>query len=323
MPSRIAVAVNVYREPFKQIQVCLTKIARHLPDAPVTVLLNERRTDIFDLCRRLGFRVISGENLGTNATWHLFWTRMLHCFVESGADVCFKLDPDTMVDGPLTSVPTDSYFGSVFNERPNTSWPPFTAAACPFVQGGITGLSIQAVRSLLAERVLEPGKDRPWMEPIPMPSPFVDDKRIAHALKSIGIEAAPWPDCLSRWLEPVLNQPVKYAIVHPRYYGMGNREVPKEFVGTWDGVIQINGRPSTMVMEITNSEGEAQAVLKRYVSEECGVLVDSIRHERTGLDLEVKTYGASSQTHIYADATRLDGSWTNSQGCGSFNLRRL
>lgn len=202
---KISVAINVSRESVRQIKECLERIAVNLPRAEVAVFLDGVvRPEIEKLAHNHGFHCIPGENLGNNSDWNRWWIRMLTFFVYSNADVCFKFDPDTMVDARPVLIPTADYFGQVCGD---------------FVQGGVTGLSRSAVRRLLEFRLLErvPGRQRPWLEE-PRTQEFMDDQLIARALAHIGIFPSRWTECRSEWRDPVLNRPLNHAIVHPRYY---------------------------------------------------------------------------------------------------------
>jgi hypothetical protein len=140
--------------------------------------------------------------------WNLWWLRMLTFFRDSAADVCFKFDPDTMVDATPSAIPSCGYFGDV--QR--------TFRGVVFVQGGVTGLSASTVAELLEARLLEPRAYKPWMDTVLLRQTFMDDQLLAAALKHLGISPVKWPECKSEWQTPVLNHPREYAIVHPRYY---------------------------------------------------------------------------------------------------------
>ena len=47
---------------------------------------------------------------------------------------------------------------------------------------------------------------------------FADDKYLAALLCTIGILPVRWPEVYSRWKQPIVNDPVVFSIVHPRYY---------------------------------------------------------------------------------------------------------
>lgn len=207
---KIAVAINVHKEPREQVAECTQRIVSNLPSATVMLFIDgESRPDILDLAKQFGFSVIEGENLGRNATWHRWWQRMLNFFDSTDAEACFKFDPDTMVDATPENISPEHYFGSVTHVN---AW------KTPFVQGGITGLSRELVQLLLSNRSLEPGRHKRWMMPVPPDLPFRDDQMIAEAIAALGVRAVNWPECKSQWKTPLLNDPIQYAIVHPRYY---------------------------------------------------------------------------------------------------------
>jgi len=209
MGSTLAVAVNVYQEPRRQIEECLSRIARNLSTAAVTVFLNGRqRREVECVAEPHGFRVIEGENLGTNVTWSLWWLRVLRFFREANADVCFKFDPDTMVDASPKAIPSADYFGTVWLSR---------RYRIPFIQGGVTGLSRRAVCNLLDSSLLAlevPGASVVTEEC----QSLADDQYMAMALAKLGIRPTAWTECCSQWRTPVANGSNKFAIVHPRYY---------------------------------------------------------------------------------------------------------
>jgi hypothetical protein len=208
---RLAVAVNVYRESERQVGECLQRIYNNLSGAQVLVILNgDCREDVISIAKGYKFAVHCGENWGTNRRWHLWWLRMLEFFALSQADVCFKLDPDTMVDKAPSMIPDALYFGDVqYNESYDF----------PFVQGGVTGLSCAAVKRILETRVLIPGPEKEWFKlQLPKREAFADDQLLAACLRHIHILPAHWPQCKSQWRVPLISLPVEYAIVHPRFY---------------------------------------------------------------------------------------------------------
>ncbi len=209
MDKAIAVAVNVYRESPRQIEESLSRIARNLPAAAVTVFLNGGNgSEALRIAQPHGFSVVEGANLGTNAAWHFWWLRMLLFFRKTKADFCLKLDPDTMVDAPPKAIPNADYFGSIWLSR---------RYRIPFIQGGATGLSIRAVCRLLDSGILVRGNaclpqvSEPWTN-------LADDQHLGVILARLGIAATLWPECHSEWRTPVANENREYAIVHPRYY---------------------------------------------------------------------------------------------------------
>jgi hypothetical protein len=182
-----------------------------MPTASVTVIGNGVVTsyagELAELIAESGYSFVNGPNLGSNSTWTQWWLRMLYIFDTAQADVCFKFDPDTMVDAMPTSIPAADYFGDVqVNSRRRL-----------FVQGGITGLSRTAVRRLLASALLESRPDpNCWVPGVQ--SSFMDDQLISEVLCRLGILPVAWKECKSSWKVPIRNCPVRHAIVHPRYY---------------------------------------------------------------------------------------------------------
>ncbi len=201
----LAVAVNVYRESFRQVHECLSRLATNMAHARVAVIFNGvDRPEIERIAVQNHFTVIRGENLGTNTNWRQWWLRMLAFFASSAAEVCLKIDPDTMVDAPPAFFPKSKYFGTVCGR---------------FIQGGITGLSKHAVHGLLASQILElDAVEGALLFPMPPAVPFMDDQLLAKALVYLGIYPEDWTECRSVWREEISNNPAKHAIVHPRYY---------------------------------------------------------------------------------------------------------
>jgi hypothetical protein len=215
MSKDIAVAVNVYNEPIRQVEACFERICAHLPGASVAVFCNGlRREEIFTLAKYYRYSLTLGENLATNSTWNLWWKRMLEFFHQSGAEICFKFDPDTMVDANPKDFPSSDYFGTVWLSK---------RYRIPFIQGGITGLSRRAVDSLSQSGLLDlsnstavPFSQYQW-------DGFGDDQHLAMALAFLKIFPSEWEECKSMWKTQVLNKPIRYAIVHPRFYGRHSR----------------------------------------------------------------------------------------------------
>ncbi len=202
----IAVAINIFKEPLRQIEECFLRIANNLPNAIVAIFLDGvDRPEVSSLARKYGFLPVISSHYGTNSTWNLWWLRMLYFFDFSKADVCFKLDPDTMVDITPNAIPKDHYFGDVH-------------AGGSFVQGGVTGISRVAVSIILDKKLLEPvvGEPRHWLTRTE--ADFSDDRALGCLLRHIDILPVQWSECKSVWKSPIENNPITYAIVHPRYY---------------------------------------------------------------------------------------------------------
>lgn len=206
---QLAIAVNVYNESIPQLTACLSRIEQHLPNARRTLFLNGgNQRELWLLAERFGFGIVVGENLGTNRTWHLWWLRMLQYFDRTAADVCFKFDPDTMVDRTPIEFPKADYFGQVQYSR----------CGYPFIQGGITGLSIGIVRTIIRENLLEYRRGKPWFShPLRLQTNLADDQFLGLVLHHLGARPVPWTECRSLWRRPVPNESTEFSIVHPRY----------------------------------------------------------------------------------------------------------
>jgi hypothetical protein len=216
----VAVAINIHKEGKMQICACLERIRRHLPNSSVAIFLNgELRLDLRGAFRDFGVEVFEGDNFANNQQWTLWWLRMLFWFQRSKQQVCLKLDPDTMVDAQPRYFPQAHYFGDVHTAmvriQLNEYWYP---SEMPFIQGGIVGLSINAVEKLIEAKLLHPPKYESWCPPISPDLIFMEDHLIAAALRQLDINPVQWPECKSLWKIPILNYPPQYSIVHPRYY---------------------------------------------------------------------------------------------------------
>lgn len=206
---RIAVAINVHSESSAQIKACFGRIAANLPAAVVGIFCNgDVSAEIKRIAREHQFLVFPGANLASNITWHLWWLRMLLFFREIQADVFFKFDPDTMVDARPECIPRSDYFGFVSRSR---------RYRIPYIQGGVTGLSWRCVCSVLDSGLLSPNGEAPALSEHTWDS-FADDQHLAVVLARLHIFPVMWPECKSIWKVSVDNDPVQYAIVHPRYY---------------------------------------------------------------------------------------------------------
>jgi hypothetical protein len=206
---KLAIAINVYDESIPQLTACLSKIAQNLPQAQRTLFLNgPHRKELCLLAERFGFQIEGGKNLGKNLTWHIWWIRMLHFFDRTDAEVCFKFDPDTMVDRTPREYPNADYFGSVRK----------SGYGFPFIQGGITGLSIGVVRTIIRRNLLRYDPERNWFShPLQQMHDLADDQLLALVLGHLGVYPTPWPECRSVWRRPILNESGEFSIVHPRY----------------------------------------------------------------------------------------------------------
>jgi len=146
----------------------------------------------------------------------------------------------------------------------------------------------------------------------------MDDQLVAGALAKVNISAVPWPDCLSRWKCPVLNDPVTHAIVHPRYYGLNNAVLSPRILGTWEGVVQTDP-VSRVRLNLSNSEGEAQAVIMRQDNEMDGLAVETIHESASILTFSLQHGQMRCQTRVNENATELEGHWLH--GKGSFSVK--
>lgn len=212
----VAVAINVYDETTIQLTECFKRVKANLTEAKV-FLDGVDRPEVLDLAASFGFESFVGQSCGNNEKWFLWWLRMLEFFQSTGADVCFKIDPDTMVDRPPVLIDAD-YFGTIesFN-------------GYSYVQGGITGMSQRAVG--LAKEVLEKGTFKSLRDCVFSGGPvsgcyegpvtgwyFADDHAIAHVFKQVGILPTQWNECFASWTESTENKDLRFAMVHPRYY---------------------------------------------------------------------------------------------------------
>ena len=206
---RLAIAVNVYNESIPQLTACLSRIEWNLPNSQRSLFLNgANRKELYLLAERFGFEVVVGRNLGTNQTWHIWWLRMLHFFDRTAAEICFKFDPDTMVDRTPIKFPNADYFGYVKHSR----------YGFPFIQGGITGLSISLVRTMIQNRLLNYDPEKRWFShPLQQVTDLADDQFLALVIQDLGVYPTPWTECKSLWRSPVQNESGEYSIVHPRY----------------------------------------------------------------------------------------------------------
>lgn len=209
LKSKLAIAVNVHSESISQLAACLSRIEINFPDAQRRLFINGSDGMEFRLlAERFGFSAVVGENLGTNRTWHIWWLRMLHFFDNTEADICFKFDPDTMVDKAPVDLPNADYFGQVQHSR----------YGFPFVQGGITGLSIRIVRKIINENLLEYSANKIWFcHPLKYRAHLADDQFLALVLQHLDVIPVAWHECKSVWKRPVLNESGEFSIVHPRY----------------------------------------------------------------------------------------------------------
>jgi hypothetical protein len=300
--KKVAIAVNTWQEPYKQLAVCFRKIAAAFPSAHVKVFVNGgARPDVTAMAKSFNFDAVDVPNLGSNATWKLWWLRMLKFFEAVNADVCFKFDPDTMVDATPGSFPDADYFGSRVRCAP-------TASAAWFVQGGVTGLSGRAVRRLIESDVLRSGGGKSWEPRFALNAPFLDDQLVCTALAVLGIDPVTWDQCLSRWKCPVLNCPITHAIVHPRYYGTGNLQVVESFAGQWRGMLP--DRSLRIGLTVCNSEGESQAII---VGQDLGKKTrcepaDWINSDGSILTLRISPLQCMFQLRLTPDQDKLQGS---------------
>jgi hypothetical protein len=207
----LGIAINVYRESIQQISECIIRIATHLPYADVAIFIDgQDRRDVNILAENFGFTVIQGKSLGSNDTWHLWWLRMLTWTASNEHDIFLKLDPDSMVDRSPHSFPEYSYFGSVTYS---------TRYKCPFVQGGITGLSRNTIAHVIESQLLVPDARKRWFSKgFGSSEDLADDQMLGFALKHIDVLPMAWMECRSLWRTPVANDGMKFAFVHPRYY---------------------------------------------------------------------------------------------------------
>lgn len=216
----LSLVINVHKEPPCQVEACLSRAMANLRPKRTVIFLNGVcRPDLVNLFQKFALEIRHVENYANNQQWCLWWSRMLEWHLSGCGDLLLKIDPDTMVDAPPQSVPTEDYFGDVHlspvRVAPHTYW---ISDPVPFVQGGVVGLSRRAVRDLHTTGLLEMPRLQDWCPTISSRMIFMEDHLIAAALRVIGIYPRQWAECKSQWKIPVINCPIKYAIVHPRYY---------------------------------------------------------------------------------------------------------
>jgi hypothetical protein len=105
-----------------------------------------------------------------------------------------------MVDKTPQAVPVADYFGCI------DDW---------FIQGGAVGLSRACAYRLISEKLLS--REACQGLEVAHSGAYADDKYLAAVLKKIGVKPTEWPEVFSRWKTPVINLPVEFSIVHPRY----------------------------------------------------------------------------------------------------------
>lgn len=196
----VAIGINTYRESTQQVEECLSRVRRFMPDSNVFVFVNGQTQEHASIASRLGFGAEIVTNYGTNELWFLWWERMLRWFLDLNHDVFIKIDPDTMVDKTPQTVPVADYFGCI------DDW---------FIQGGVVGLSRACAYRLISEKLLTCEACQELE--VTHSGAYADDKYLAAVLKQIGVKPTEWPEVFSRWKIPVINFPVEFSIVHPRY----------------------------------------------------------------------------------------------------------
>jgi hypothetical protein len=159
------------------------------------------------------------------------------------------------------------------------------------------------------------------MNLIPAHLSFKDDQLIAEALASVDIQPTAWPECMSLWKCPVLNDPPRYAIVHPRFYGRNKAAIAEKFVGTWHAVIERGA--VSLVLRLSNSEGEAQGVIVRQNSQRSCFSIDTIEEENSTIVLLVREIEWQYRGQIDEVGGEIDGLLTESRNGAPWKMREL
>jgi hypothetical protein len=210
----ISIVINVYQESELQLKECLSRIYSNLPEAKVKLILDGvNRPELENLATQYGYDIAIGPHYCSHEKWPLYWIRMLTLFRESQATHCLKFDPDTMMDRTPKLCDYD-YYGSLQRHNNDTRNP-------AFVQGGITGISQRTVNTVLDSKILHDVPPFNQIVSFGGPSefwPLCDDQLFAWTLRQVDIHPKAWDECFSEWRKPVINEDLKFAVVHPRYF---------------------------------------------------------------------------------------------------------
>ena len=209
----ISVAINVRDEPCVQVDECLSRVHANLPGSAVKIIINgTQRPEIKRLADHYGFVCENSVNAKPNLLLYVWFGRMFSFFNKQGRIYNLKIDPDTMIDRSPSSMPNDDYFGSI-DQNANQR----------FVQGGMQGMSLRAIQSIIeSKKFLSPTTQLypDWIKP----EENTEDWALGYIMQELGFDPQAWDECRSQWRVPVIQPshvPLRYAICHPRYYGFG------------------------------------------------------------------------------------------------------
>jgi hypothetical protein len=105
------------------------------------------------------------------------------------------------------------------------------------------------------------------------------------------------PFSLTRTGDPRIDAPIK------------NAPIGKEFEGTWNGTLDVNGTQLRLVLTMANQSGNATASILN-VEEGLELPIAGITQKAASLTLEVKAVGGSYSGVLNAERTELAGTWT-------------
>lgn len=111
--------------------------------------------------------------------------------------------------------------------------------------------------------------------------------------------------------------PMKFMRTGDAKVAKTNPAVAPEFVGTWEGTIDV-GAPLRVALAITNAATGAEAVLTSIDQGNAKIPVNTITQRGTKLRVAVTSVGGGYEGDISADGAQLVGSWT--QGGNSVPL---
>jgi hypothetical protein len=86
--------------------------------------------------------------------------------------------------------------------------------------------------------------------------------------------------------------------------------VAKEFLGTWEGTLEVPGQSLRLVLKMTNDDEGAHAVLVSVDQGGGEIPVATIEQKDASLRLVIKAVGGEYRGEINKDGTELNGTWS-------------
>lgn len=193
--------LEVYKGYFDITRWCLGRIRSCYPGSRIVVVSDGDPDSRYAEYLEHGIELVYGDHLSLPEMSGELWQRRFANYLSSPGKYLFRVDSDAGFYRRFSSLPaTKCLFGT---------------PCCDFIQGGMMGLTTDAVVEIMDSDLLK----APWMREcnhdangIRMPS---DDLAIGRVAQSLGIPLVKHPEFHCTWTQRVNNPNLQFAVIHP------------------------------------------------------------------------------------------------------------